>query len=150
MQLLKREHAWVIRSFGHTPAALPEDRTQQDSPTELPSPHGTSTCQRHCCSRCPMSKGKRQSLARQVQIAQINKGFRDKLSLPSINNYLLHLPHRCTSARSAQTHHLACSSFASGYTGHSTLCRFHCSFYTLLYSYSVTDRWLVPRVIKQH
>lgn len=50
--------------------------------------------------------------------------------------------------RSAQIHRLSCSSSAGGYTSHSVLCRFRCSFYTLPCSYLVTDQWLAPRVIK--
>lgn len=139
-QLPNLECTRGIRSFGHAPTALPEDRTSQDSPTRHLPPR-TPACQRHCCPYCPLPKGKSNPSKKSTNKINIRL-------IRCINKHLLHLPRRYTSARSAQIHHLACSSSAGGCTGRSVLCRFHCSFYTLLCSYLVTDQWLAPRVIK--
>lgn len=130
VQLLKLGWAHEVRSF--TPAALPKDRISHDSPTKHLPPWDTSL-PKALLPLLPPAQRKKHKWLRLIKC---------------INKHLLHLPRQYTSVQSAQIHHLACSSSAGGYTGHSILCKFRCSFCTLLCSYLVTDQCLAPKVIK--
>lgn len=144
MQLLKLECAQAIRSLSHAPTAWQWDKDLTRQLLWAPSlPLDISLLP------VPNWMGKKQSLARKAHVTDWGRPPWQDLSV-EYEQYLLHLPHRCTSERSAQTHCRVCSASAGCCRGRSTSCRFRCSSYTLRCSYLVTRRWLVPRVTEQH